>query len=65
MTAEAGRDPAAMQIVMGGQQPDVALIGRYQALDVASVYPSLPSEKADTILPILDRWVEVMRQVNG
>jgi probable F420-dependent oxidoreductase len=65
MTAEAGRDPAAMQIVMGAQPPDVALIGRYQALDVDVVYPSLPSEKEDTILPILDQWVDVMRQANG
>jgi hypothetical protein len=65
MTAEAGRDPAAMQIVMGAQPPDVALIAQYQALDVDIVYPSLPSEKADTILPILDQWVEVMRQING
>jgi hypothetical protein len=54
-----------MQIVMGAQPPDAALIGRYQALDVDIVYPSLPSEKADTILPILDQWVQVMRQVNG
>ena len=65
MTAEAGRDPAAMQIVMGAQPADAALIGRYQALEVDVVYPSLPSEQADTILPILDQWVGVMRQVNG
>jgi probable F420-dependent oxidoreductase len=65
MTAEAGRDPAAMQIVMGAQPPDVALIGQYQALDVDIVYPSLPSEKEDTILPMLDQWVAVMRQING
>ena len=65
MVAEAGRDPAAMQIVMGAQPPDPALITRYQELDVDIVYPSLPSEKADTILPILDQWVAVMRQVNG
>ena len=37
----------------------MALIGRYQALDVDIVYPSLPSEKEDTILPILDQWAEV------
>jgi probable F420-dependent oxidoreductase len=65
MTAEAGRDPAAMQIVMGAQPPDAALIGRYQALDVDIVYPSLPSEDADAILPILDQWVAVKREVNG
>jgi probable F420-dependent oxidoreductase len=63
MTAEAGRDPAAMQIVMGAQPPDLALIAQYQALDVDIVYPSLPSEKEDTILPILDQWADLMRQV--
>jgi probable F420-dependent oxidoreductase len=65
MTAEAGRDPAAMQIAMGAQPPDASLIGRYQALDVDIVSASLPSEQADTVLPMLDPWVEVMRQVNG
>ena len=65
MAAEAGRDPEAMQIVMGSQPPDVALIAQYQALDVDIVYPSLPSEGAETILPILDQWVAVMRQING
>jgi probable F420-dependent oxidoreductase len=65
MAAEAGRDPAAMQIVMGAQPPDVALIGQYQGLGVNIVYPSLPSEREDAILPLLDRWVAVMREVNG
>jgi probable F420-dependent oxidoreductase len=65
MTAEAGRDPAAMQIAVGAQPPDVPLIGRYQELAVDIVYPSLPSEKADTILPILDQWAQVMRQIGG
>jgi probable F420-dependent oxidoreductase len=63
MTAQAGRDPDAMQIVMGAQPPDAVLIGQYQRLGVGVVYPSLPSEGADTVLPVLDRWVEVMREV--
>jgi probable F420-dependent oxidoreductase len=65
MVAEAGRDPAAMQIMIGAQPPDAALIATYQALDVDVVYPSLPSEPADKILPMLDQWAGVMRQVNG
>ena len=65
LTADAGRDPAAMQIVMGAQPPDASLIEQYQALDVDIVYPSLPSETAEVILPMLDQWVDVMRQVNG
>ena len=63
--AEAGRDPAAMQIVIGAQPPDVALISRYRELGVDIVYPSLPSEREDTILSMLDQWVQVMRQMNG
>jgi hypothetical protein len=26
---------------------------------------SLESEKADTILPVIDGWTKLMRQVNG
>ena len=65
MTAEAGRDPAAMDISIGGQPPDVELIQRYQELGVNRVSASLESEKADKILPILDRWADVIRRVNG
>lgn len=65
MAAEAGRDPAAMPIVIGAQPPDVNLIEGYKALGVDSVYPSLPSEPAEVILPMLDQWVDVMRKVNG
>ena len=64
MAAEAGRDPAVMPIVIGAQPPDVRLIEGYQALGVEAVYPSLPSERAEVILPMLDQWVEVMRKVN-
>jgi hypothetical protein len=41
------------------------LIGQYQALDVDVVSVSLLSEKEDTILPILDQWVALRREVNG
>ena len=65
LTAEAGRDPDAMDISIGGQAPDADLIKRYDDLNVTRVSTSLPSEKADKILPILDQWVAIMRQVNG
>src|SRR5580698_3161070 len=61
MAAEAGRDPASLAISIGGQQPDIDLIKRYQDLDVERVSVSLMSEKEDTILPVLDQWVAVMR----
>ena len=65
MAAEAGRDPASLRIIIGAQPPDVALIEKYQGLGVEMVYPSLPSEPADKILPMLDQWAEIKRRVNG
>jgi len=65
LAAEAGRDPAAMDISIGGQGPDADLIKRYDDLGVNRVSVSLMSEKADKILPILDQWAEIIRKVNG
>lgn len=65
MVAEAGRDPATMDISIGGQTPDSDLIKRYQDLGVNRVSTSLESEKADKILPILDTWADIIRRVNG
>jgi len=65
MAAEAGRDPAGLGISIGGQGPDIELIGRYEDLGVERVSATLMSEQEDTILPILDRWAEIIRAVNG
>ncbi len=62
MASEAGRDPAALRIIIGAQPPDLALIEFYAKLGVEMVYPSLPSETADKILPMLDQWAELMRR---
>jgi probable F420-dependent oxidoreductase len=62
LAAEAGRDPAAMPIMIGAQPPDAALIESYAKLGVEMVYPSLPSEPADRILPMLDTWADLMRR---
>ncbi len=65
MAAEAGRDPASFDISIGGQAEDADLIKQYRDLAVTRVSVSLPSEKVDTILPVLDRWVAIMHAVNG
>lgn len=65
MVSDAGRDPDKMDISIGGQQPDIDLIKRYRDLGVNRVSPSLESAKADVILPILDRWADIARHVNG
>ena len=38
---------------------------RYRDAGINRVSASLPFEKTDTILPMLDQWVAVMRAVNG
>jgi hypothetical protein len=55
----------AFDISIGGQAEDPELFKRYQDLNVNRISVSLPSEKADTILPVLDRWAAIMRAVNG
>jgi alkanesulfonate monooxygenase SsuD/methylene tetrahydromethanopterin reductase-like flavin-dependent oxidoreductase (luciferase family) len=65
MCAEADRDPDKMDISIGGQQPDIDQVKRYRDAGVSRVSASLPSEKADTILPLLDKWVAVIRTVGG
>src|SRR5882757_1304098 len=53
MAAENGRDPASLEISIGGQTPDIDLIRRYQDVGVNRVSCSLESEKASVIQPIL------------
>ncbi len=62
MASEAGRDPASLRIVIGAQPPDPTLIESYAKLGVDMVYPSLPSEPADKIMPMLDLWADLMRR---
>ena len=65
MAAENGRDPASLEISIGGQQPDADLIKSYKDVGVNRVSCSLESAKADVILPILDQWAGIIRKVNG
>ena len=63
MAEEAGRKP--LPISLGGAPFDADKIKRFRDLGVVRVSTSLMSEKADQIMPILDKWAGVMRQVNG
>ena len=64
MAAENGRDPASLEISIGGQLPDAELIKRYQEIGVNRVSCSLESDKAEKILPVLDQWAAIIREVN-
>jgi hypothetical protein len=39
-------------------------VKRLADMGVARVVPMFPPDKADQVLPIVDRWTNIMRQVN-
>jgi probable F420-dependent oxidoreductase len=65
MAEEAGRDPASIPITVWSVTDDAALLDRYRELGVTRVVVSLESEKADRILPILDRWARHVERLRG
>src|SRR4051794_17645478 len=65
MLAEAGRSLDDVPITMFGVAPDADLVKRYRDHGVARVVGGCPPEPADKTLPLLDKWVGIMRQVNG
>ena len=65
MAAEAGREPDSLSISVWGQTGDLERMKRFRDLGADRVATSLDSAKADVILPVLDRWAEIIRDVNG
>jgi len=65
MAIEAGRDPAGLPITTFRVPPDIERLRRYRELGIDRVVFSLPAEREDRILPILDRWASLKRQLDG
>ena len=65
MAREAGRDPTAIEITSFGLGEDLDRVKRLADLRVACVVASFAPARADAVLPIVDRWTAIMRQVNG
>jgi hypothetical protein len=63
MAAEAGRDPAEVPVTVWGIPPDLDRVRRYQDQGVARGVVQLAPERADKTLPILDRWAELIPQI--
>jgi probable F420-dependent oxidoreductase len=63
MAKEAGRDPASLSISTFRVPDDLERLKRYRELGIDRVVFSLPAEKDDRIMPILDRWAELNRQL--
>jgi hypothetical protein len=57
--------PAAIEITSFALGEDLDRVKRLNELGVARVVPMFPPETANKVLPIVDRWTNIMRQVNG
>ena len=65
MARDAGRDPASLPISTFRVPPDIERLRRYEEIGIDRVVFSLPAEKADTLMPILDQWAGLKRQLDG
>jgi probable F420-dependent oxidoreductase len=63
MAKDAGRDPAALELTLGGAPADLDKLKRFRDLGVARANFPLMSEKRDEILPVLDRWAKFIPQL--
>src|SRR5512147_1820279 len=65
MAAEAGRDLASVPITIWGARENLDLLKRDRDDGVSRLVVSLDSAKADTIMPELDRWATLIRQLGS
>ena len=63
LLTEAGRDPESCPVTIFGAGEDADTLKRYRDLGIVRVGVSLPAAKEDVVLPILDRWAALIRQV--
>jgi probable F420-dependent oxidoreductase len=65
MAKEADRDPATVPITIWGSKEDEGELKRDRDLGVERVVISLESDKADKILPELDRWAKFVPRLSS
>jgi alkanesulfonate monooxygenase SsuD/methylene tetrahydromethanopterin reductase-like flavin-dependent oxidoreductase (luciferase family) len=58
--AEAGRDPASLQVTVVGADPTPGKIEHLAGLGVGRFLVGLPAAPAPTVLPLLDRYAEAL-----
>ena len=64
MAAEAGRDLASVPVTVWGIPEDLDRLRRHRDQGIARGVVQLAAAPADTIMPILDRWAALIRQLN-
>jgi len=65
MAEEVGRDPRSLSVTLGGAPEDPDQLKRYRDIGIARMNVRLPAAKAGEILPLLDRWSKLIRQVQA
>jgi hypothetical protein len=56
----AGRDPATLDIAIFFAMPTNEKLDYYRELGVSEVVSALPSATQDTVLPLLDRYAQLV-----
>jgi probable F420-dependent oxidoreductase len=59
----AGRDPKSIEVSVFGAAPDAEVLKRYRDHGVSRVVFGLPSAGAEKLLPMLDRFAELQKEV--
>ena len=65
MASEAGRDPATLPISIFRVPDKIDGLRFCQEIGIDRVTFTLPAEKEDKLLPIIDRWAELKHQLGG
>ena len=60
MASDAGREPASLPVSIFGAPENLDRLKRYRDQGIARAVVTLPSAKADEILPVLDRWARLI-----
>ncbi|MFL5253242.1 MAG: LLM class F420-dependent oxidoreductase [Rhodopila sp.] len=63
MLKEAGRDEASCPVSVFSTLEDADTLKRYRDLGIVRIVVSVPAEKESAVLPILDRWAVLIRQI--
>ena len=65
MASEAGRDPATLPISIFRVPDKIDGLRFCQEIGIDRVTFTLPAEKEDKLMPIIDRWAELKHQLGG
>ena len=65
MSAEAGRDPATMDLTLMNPKGDLDKIRRLEDQGVTRMVAMLPVDSPDKTMAAIDRWADILRKANA